>query len=167
MASAQVLVGMGEIQTTQGEQQLSVLGVGSGVVVAAYDQESEIGACGHFILPEPPQGVEHSRPGKYAQGGLTMLVKAMTEMGAASKNIRTAIVGGAGVVSHQSEEGTDLGSRNVAATLRAMEQLGIRCMAQDVGGRAGRSLTFCVKSGTVRVRSGHEADHILCRLRGR
>ncbi len=169
MTSTHVLLGMGEIQAAQGESEFSVLGVGSGVVIAAYDKANGIGACAHIILPEPPPDYDRDRPGKYAPVGVKEMLRNMAELGATEGNIRTALIGGAGMVhttcSMPGGVG-DLGKRNVSAVLNALRLSGIKCDAQDVGGAFGRSMTLCLKSGTVTVRTGQQSEHVLCRLGG-
>jgi chemotaxis protein CheD len=160
---------MGEIEAVQGESEFNVLGVGSGVVLAAYDSQNQVGGCAHFILPNPPPEFDAQRPGKYVAVGVTEMLRKMAELGAQESNIRTALIGGAGVLFQcgQVPSGVgDLGERNVRAVLDALEDSGIGCAAKEVGGQLGRNISFCVKSGVVRVRTGQQSERVLCKLGG-
>ena len=159
-------VTLGDVHVAGGDIELNCLGVGSGVVFAAFDPISKIGACAHLILPNAPATYDRSRPCKYVNTGIGDVIRRMHQLGADPKNICTALVGGASLMSTTDCSSFDLGNRNVEAAHEAIAELGIKCNAQDVGGQSGRNVSLTTSDGVVRVRSCAQPDRVLCKLRG-
>lgn len=167
MTSAATLVGMGDIQAGGSSTEFGCLGIGSGIVVAAYDAEAKIGACAHFFLPTAPNDFDRSRPGKYVDTGIAELVTRMRRLGAQEENILLALVGGASVLTTEGGGARhDLGARNVDAAHRTLIDLGLRCLVEDLGGQIGRSLSMSARDGEVRIRTCLHPEKVLCRLQG-
>ena len=160
------LVRMGEVQVSCGAEELSCMGVGSGIVMAAYDPKSKVGACAHFILPAAPSAFDVGRAAKYVDTGLAELVRQMVSQGADKSQIRCALAGGSSLKPHDASFVEDLGARNLEAAAQAIEREGIHCMAQDVGGRWGRTVKLSTTDGAVRIQSSVQPQRMLCRLRG-
>jgi len=161
------LVGMGEVQAVRGEADFSCVGIGSGIVVAAHDSKQKVVACGHFILPNAPSDHDHNRPSKYVDTGVAQLMDEMMALGSCPKDIRVALIGGAGLqVQGKGHLLGNLGVRNVVAAFRALAGFGISCQAQDIGGQLGRTVTFSGRDGTVKIRMWPDSDRVLCNLRG-
>jgi chemotaxis protein CheD len=159
------VVGIGEIGAIRGEADFAGNGVGGGVVFAAFDAKARIAAFGHFILPKAPTGFDRRRPGKYVDSGVQEAVDRMIRMGADPARIRAALLGGASVRTGDGPSVmANLGHRNVEAAHGALAELGLRCIAQDVGGQHGRSVVFTTRDGVVRVSSLFERERVLCRL---
>jgi chemotaxis protein CheD len=165
MTTALEMVGMGEVFAGD-DGEFNCIGVGSGIVLAAYDSKSKVGACAHFILPSAPATFDRSRPGKYVNTGFAELIRKMQELGADASNIRVALAGGASLMSSTDASCFDLGNRNLEAAHEAMAELGMRCVAQDIGGQAGRTVSLSTKDGAVKVRTSVQPDRVLCNLRG-
>jgi chemotaxis protein CheD len=168
MTAASSLVSMGDVQATRSDTDFSCIGVGSGMVVIAFEPTSKVAACGHFVLPRAPVDYESSRPGKYIDTGIAWMLKAMLDLGAEPRNVRAALVGGASLKlkDHDGPPPYDLGVRNIEAAYRTLEEFNVSCRAQEIGGSAGRNVTLLGRDGTVRVRSWPEPEHVLCSLRG-
>lgn len=166
-AASHDVVGMGEVHFAAEGCEFNCIGVGSGIVVAAYDPSSKIGACAHFILPQAPESFDVQRPAKYVNTGFAEVVRQMTTMGADPHRIRVALAGASSLIpSGDSADHLDLGARNLRAALQALEEKGFPCVAQDVGGQAGRTVSLSTVDGVVRVRTGVQPDKRLCELRG-
>jgi chemotaxis protein CheD len=63
------------------------------------------------------------------------------------------MAGGARMFAALLSSGTNMGQRNIIATRIALEKLGIRVVAEDVGGEYGRSVRVDATTGAMRVRS--------------
>jgi chemotaxis protein CheD len=62
-------------------------------------------------------------------------------------------VGGASVLDLPNRtEKTAIGERNIAAVRTTLAEVGIRPLAEDVGGTIGRSVDFAVRNGIVHVK---------------
>ena len=158
---------MGEIQAVRGEADFSCVGIGSGIVIAAYDAKQKVGACGHFILPAAPLERDQSRPGKYVDTGIAQVMDEMLALGARAEDVRVAMIGGARLFVKGDEYlPCNLGVRNVEAAYRALAEFGVSCQAQEIGGQEGRTVTFSGKDGTVKIRMWPDSDRVLCNLRG-
>lgn len=161
------LVGMGEVQAVRGEADFSCVGIGSGIMIAAYDPKKNVGACGHFLLPSAPPEHNVNRPGKYVDTGIAQVMGEMAALGARPKDVRVAMIGGARLFVRGEEHlPCNLGVRNVEAAHRALAEFGVSCQAQEIGGQEGRTVTFSGRDGTVKIRIWPDADRVLCNLRG-
>ena len=161
------LVGMGEVQAVRGEADFSCVGIGSGIVIAAYDSKQKVGACGHFLLPNAPPEHNGSRPGKYVDTGIAQVMDEMMALGSSPKDMRVAMIGGARLfVNGEEHLPGNLGVRNVEAAYRALAEFGVSCQAQEIGGQLGRTVTFSGRDGTVKIRMWPDSDRVLCNLRG-
>lgn len=168
MVLVQALVTMGELGTADKETELSCLGVGSGIVLAVYDAVNQIGACAHFILPSAPSVFDRSKPCRYADCGFDETIRKVLELGGERANLHLAIVGGASLVSgEQAGAFHDFGTRNAEAIMAKVAKSGIPCVGQDLGGQSGRAIRFSGSDGSLRVRTGPQAERLLCKLRGR
>jgi len=57
--------------------------------------------------------------------------------------------------------GFDVGVRNVERVRQVLRQLGIAIVNEDVGGSVGRTVTFEVSTGSVKVRSVGRGEQVL------
>lgn len=167
MAKEFDLVGMGDVTVGKNGGELNCMGVGSGIVIAAFDPCAKVGACAHLILPCAPDTAQPNRPGKYVNTGIAELVRIMLAFGAEKESIRVALAGGSSFMpASEATQLANLGKRNLEATQRELEEHGLTCMARDVGGQEGRSVTLSTRDGEVRVRTSIRPDHMLCKLKG-
>jgi len=168
MTESATLVGMGDLLAGGSTEEFGCLGIGSGVVLAAYDPQAKVGGCAHFFLPSAPKEFDSTRPAKYVDTGVEALMNRMRRLGAKEENIRVALVGGASVITSDatSTARMDLGMRNVDAAHRALEANGLRCLMEDLGGQIGRSLTLSTRSGEVRIRTSVHPEKVLGKLQG-
>ena len=162
-----VLVGMAEIQVIRGRGQLTCLGLGSCIGLCGFDP-SGIAGMVHIMLPEEfnSKGVE--RPGKFADTGIPALLNQLENAGASRDRLDFAMAGGAQVFKFGAASATrmDIGGRNIQATHRAIQNLGLKLVAEDTGGNSGRTVIFDIESGIYAVRTVTGGDRALCNLRG-
>jgi len=168
MTASQILVGMAEIHTIKGPGMFTCLGLGSCIGVAALDPHSGIGGMVHVMLPELFPGRTEEKPGKFADTGVPALISALEALGADKRHIVVAIAGGAQVFKFGSGSPSrlDIGARNQAAVEAQLQKHGLRCLAKDVGGNIGRTMTLFSDTGEVKVRTVSQEERLLCNLRG-
>jgi chemotaxis protein CheD len=165
--AAAVLVPMSEIHVLRGGGQLTCMGLGSCVAVCALDPVANVGGMVHVMLPGMPADKELMKPGKYANTGLAELISRLEELGALRERLICAIAGGAQILQFGGATSTQLnvGERNAAAVGEQIDKQGLRCVAHDLGGNLGRTVSMTIETGEVRVRTVSGGEHVLCNLR--
>jgi chemotaxis protein CheD len=164
LVAAPVLVGMAELQAITGAALLTCLGLGSCVSVCALDPVANVSGMAHIMLPTSFADQEVDRPAKFADTGIRELVSSMEKLGAIRQRLVVAVAGGANVKT--SEELLNIGKRNADAVIEQLQALGVRCVACDLGGHLGRTVTMSSDSGKVVVRTTSKGEDVLCTLRG-
>jgi chemotaxis protein CheD len=150
----------GERRIGKGKTVLSVLGLGSCIVVVLYDGEARIGGLAHILLPDPTHSQHRQVPWRFATTAVPALLGELEMAGADRRRMTARIVGGAGMLRELAPpDGIRIGERNVAAARSALARHGIEIIAEDVGGDNGRSLHFHLEDGRVRV-ARHGKSHV-------
>lgn len=166
LVASPTLVGMAEIQIIRGSGQLACLGLGSCIGLCMLDPESKVAGMVHVMLPEAYPGKPVEKPGKFADTGVIQLIRMMERAGANRSRLTMAYAGGAQVFSFGTGESRlDIGARNSAAVLAQLQSLGMRARAFDVGGNLGRTVTFSMETGQIRVRTVSQGERLLCSLK--
>jgi chemotaxis protein CheD len=105
---------------------------------------------------------DRTNPAKFAASAVALLLAEMTRLGADAKRVSAKLVGGSSMFANLLPAGgINIGDRNVAAARRALEQHGIRIVAEDVGSDHGRSVHFHLDDGRVEVRSLKKGNRVL------
>jgi chemotaxis protein CheD len=157
---ARLVVGIGELDISDsGEQPLVAIGVGSCIIICAWDRSRRLGAMAHVVQPWSA----HGRPredARYGDQAVRLLLRRMAERGARTGGLIVKIVGGASVLFGAPPGGEPLGIQNAQAVEQTLARYGIQIAARDVGGRRGRTVTFDPSTGEVLVRTlgGGEAS---------
>lgn len=151
-------VGIAEAKIATNGELLTTSGIGSCLGIAIYDDRNEIGGLVHIMLPEADESVEIDS--KYADTGIESLVRDIEESGADRSNLRAKVAGGSDMLSFESNT-ESIGSRNIEAVREKLDELGIPLSGEDVGGDHGRSLEFDPATGSLRVTSAKQQNHLL------
>lgn len=141
--------------------------VGSCIACCIYDDRQRIIGLAHIMLPTDKRRRDNGSSSddahadtkaKYADTGVKNLVDTLLRYGADINSLKAKIVGGARVFAHESDEDMfNIGMRNAEKVKEVLKAYGIRLVAEDIGGRGGRSITFDPSTLTIRVKSqGHE-----------
>ncbi len=165
---ASTVVGMAEIEIIKGQGILSCLGLGSCIGLCALDAQAGVAGMAHIMLPEAFADKPVDRPGKFANTGVPALIQLLEEAGASKNRLVFAMAGGARVFkfSAGTHSRMDIGARNNIAVLESLKKLNFRLRGTETGGNLGRTLTFNVETGLIRVRTISQAERDLCNLRG-
>ncbi|MEM1064089.1 MAG: chemotaxis protein CheD [Pseudomonadota bacterium] len=149
----------GRVYIAQGEQALgrddaAVIHtiLGSCVAACLRDPVLRIGGMNHILLPDhagSPIGMQSA-----GAGAMERLINALMKAGADRQRLEAKLFGGAAIVRGL----TDVGQRNTAFALSYLENEGIPCVAQSIGGRSARQIKFWPASGRVRQRLVQDSD---------
>ena len=128
---------------------LSTSGLGSCVAVAIYEPGGPGGLL-HAMLPHA-ETVPGVCPAKCVDTGVSALFDALLAVGADEDGLVAKLVGGSAMLDLT---GPAIGDRNVIAAREMLATNSIPVLAEDVGGKHGRSVRLFLSTGDLRVRSG-------------
>jgi len=167
MTPTQLLVGMADIQVVKGPGCFTCLGLGSCIGFCALDPVANVAGMVHVMLPEHFKDKPNDMPGKFADTGIAALVQALEKLGASRSKLVCAMAGGAQVFKFGANVANklDIGARNALAVDEQVKKLGLKVIARDVGGHAGRTMMLDAATGEVKVRTVSQEEKLLCRLR--
>ena len=153
-------VAIAELELARAPATLAALGLGSCVAVIMHDPVAEVGGLAHVLLPSPNVGrARPSSAGRFAPTAVANLVEGLIALGAAQPRLSARLVGGASMFAALQPPGTiQMGERNVLAVREALHRHRIRLAGEVVGGEFGRSVSFDVATGRVRVTSYEHGD---------
>ena len=157
------VVGLGEIAvSSNADETLVSLGLGSCVCVAAYDRVAKIAGMAHIVLPDSG-GQESRQTPKFADVALPMLFKQMEDAGARKENTVIKLAGGAQMMPVKSPNAhqMNIGERNIEAVKALLKESGRRIRAEDLGGTQGRTVRLSVATGNTTVaRAGKDQQDL-------
>jgi chemotaxis protein CheD len=136
------MIGIGEYRV--GSFPMMTIGLGSCIGLTMYDPNLKLGAMVHIMLPESAGRMD--RPGKYVDTAVPLLVNELVALGCKNRSIVAKIAGGACMFEYF---GTNLniGERNAGKVRILLKEHHIQLVAEDVGGKVGRSVTFLPANG--------------------
>ncbi|MCL5104556.1 MAG: chemotaxis protein CheD [Armatimonadetes bacterium] len=144
--------------------ELRALGLGSCIGLCVYDPGVKLGCVAHIVLPEAKLA-NTPDVGKYADTALPYVVKQMTAKGAQQSRMRVAIAGGAQLFSFEgSESRLDVGKRNTEAVKSLLSIMRLKLVAEEVGGRSGRTIVLDAATGEVMVKQAGGTARLLAKL---
>ena len=158
-----IKVGMADLKTCKAPDGLITLGLGSCVGIALRDPVTQIGGLAHIMLPDSTaMRGNNSTIEKFADTGITELVRQLEAMGANRSRLVAKIAGGATMFQVQSRnEMMKIGERNVQATIEKLKELNIKLLAQDTGENFGRTVTFYPETGEFHIRAVGKSQKII------
>ncbi|MEY7848914.1 chemotaxis protein CheD [Natrarchaeobius sp. A-rgal3] len=143
-------VGVAEYAVSSDERPLKTSGVGSCGVVVVRDEVAAVSGLLHFMLPEAASPVD--REAKFADSGIDALFSALESKGGDRSRTWAKLAGGATMIDFQSM-GRPIGERNIEAARNVLDALEVPVRAADVGGDAGRRVTFDPASGELLIKT--------------
>lgn len=151
--SVVIPVGMGELKVARSPETLAVYGIGSCVIVSLYDAKSKVGGIAHVMLPDSSgSDRERSNPNKFADTAIPALYEAIKgEDGVFKANLHAKIVGGAEMFPPTEDYENNIGRDNAIAVKKALKKMGFPLIAEDTGGKRGRSIEFDLESGMIKL----------------
>lgn len=154
----EIRVGIAEYRAAPAPWRITTIGLGSCVGVALYDYMKKIGGLAHIMLPYSSQFSNISKPEKFADLAIPMLLEEMESMGANRRNITAKICGGASMFNFPDKNLImDIGSRNVKAVKEILSKLSIPLRGEDTGGNRGRTITLDAGNGKIYIKRAGRA----------
>ncbi len=148
-----VTVGISDMKIVKEQEILISYALGSCVGICIIDSVSQIAGMAHIMLPHNKNG-DRKEVFKYADTGITEMVRQMEKLCGMKSRMTAKIAGGAKMfdIKGSSSIGS-IGERNVAAVKETLRKLGIRLIAEDVGQNYGRTIIFDSSNGSLTIKS--------------
>lgn len=148
-----IKVGIADLNLVLPPGTIMTIGLGSCVGIALYDRTKQIAGLSHIMLPDSTQFKEITAPMKFADLAIPILIKKMIERGCSKKDITSKIAGGASMFNFSDKSViSDIGSRNIASVKEILKKEGIPILAEETGGKKGRTMIVDSNDGTVTIR---------------
>jgi len=126
--------------------------LGSCVGICIYDPQSKIGGLSHIMLPTSKREYVNIR--KYADTAIPAMLLDMEKMGCSRNSLIAKITGGATMFKHtENSLMGDIGKNNITTVRKIHTNLGIKIVAEDVGGDYGRTIDFYLETGEVKIKT--------------
>lgn len=155
----------GEMRVAAAPGRLAIHGLGSCVAVFVYDPRARIGGMAHILLPAPPEGKADPPPeraGRYATTAVAAMVEESIRRGARREALLAKVTGGSRMFAYDAGSArATVGDKNIEAALAALEALGVRIVARDVGGTDGRTVVADLEDGRLIIRTVRGAPRIV------
>jgi len=152
--SAEIQVGIADYKIARNPGRLITLGLGSCVGVSLYDPLAKLGGLLHVMLPDSTQFNHVSKPAKFADLGIPLIIREMQALGANPARLKAKLVGGAQMFSGLDDRLTlNIGLRNTEKSREMLKMLGIPIISEEVGGNRGRTMILDTVTGDVVIRT--------------
>ena len=137
-----IKVGIADMKLCDPPDKVTTIGLGSCVGVCIYDKVKKCSGLVHVMLPDSTRIRQNQNRMKFADTGVDELVKTLISRGAFKGNLRAKIAGGAKIFNFSAQNLGSIGDQNVDAVKKKLAEHGIKIVAEDCGGTAGRTITF-------------------------
>lgn len=152
--NAEIQVGIADYKVANSPHRLITLGLGSCVGVALYDPVMKVGGLLHIMLPDSTQFSNVTKPAKFADTGIPLMIDDIKRRGGSPTRLTAKLAGGAQMFSGMDEKFVlNIGQRNSAMVREILSRIGIRILAEELGGNRGRTMIFDTASGQVTIRT--------------
>ncbi|HZK18711.1 MAG TPA: chemotaxis protein CheD [Clostridia bacterium] len=152
----EVSVGIADYKISSAPDKLITFGLGSCVGISLYDPILKLGGLLHIMLPDSTQFSKDkvSNQAKFADLGIPLIVREMRLKGAKTLRLQAKLVGGAQMFSGFDKKLLlNIGERNSIAAKKILKSMGIKVLAEDLGGNTGRTMVLDTMSGQVHIRT--------------
>jgi len=150
MAEQTVTVRMAGMDVVSGDRRLKTI-LGSCVGIILRDPQRRVSGLAHIMLPERHR--DDITEGKYADTAVPALLACIARQGGRQGSLEALLVGGAQMFPQGDERISSIGDQNVAVSRSVLARHRIPIVFEDVGGNAGRSVTFDNATGEVSVKT--------------
>ncbi len=157
-----VVVGISEFKFANVPGRLITYGLGSCVAIVLYCRDAGVASMAHVMLPTayPDQAAAH--PGKFADTAVVSMLREMQDQGINTVDLEAKMTGGAEMFAGKIKGlSRRIGARNVLAARKTLGNYGVKIVAQDTGGHAGRTAEFMTEDCSLIVRTLRVGDRVL------
>ncbi|OEH91284.1 chemotaxis protein CheD [Bacillus solimangrovi] len=150
-----IKVGIADLNIVRAPDVIRTSGLGSCVGVVLYDTQKDIAGLAHVMLPASSLAKSGNiNIAKYADTAINELYDKIIKAGAKQYTLKAKIAGGAQMFQFSSKsEMMRIGPRNVEAVKNELIRLKISIVAEDVGGRSGRTIEFNPVTRKLNIRT--------------
>lgn len=148
----ELLVAMGTMQVSRDPNATIITrGLGSCIGLSVYDPEARIGGLVHSMLPlsSLDDGDMTVYPCLFVDTGVAALLQAVLAEGAQRERLIICAAGAAALLSAGGP--LQIGERNRLVLSKILEKNGLQLAADDLGGRAARSMYLKIADGSTVV----------------
>src|SRR5262249_8898689 len=144
------------------EDELVTFALGSCLGVAIHDPVARVGGLLHAMLPlssaDPTRAAENAS--HFVDTGVPALFRACYSLGAQRERLNVKVAGGASPLGGE-DDVFQIGSRNMVVLRKLLWKNGLLLRAHDVGGRQSRTLSLCIGTGQVTVKSNGKSYELV------
>ncbi len=148
----------GDVWVTSQKVILRSDGIGSCVVVAAYDPKRSVGGLAHIMLPGRSAERMLTFNKKYAHDAIADLIFKMMRLGVGKGDIEACLIGGGNVLQ---EANDTLCEAIIKSVTYILEAEGVRILKQAVGGTFRRSAWLRIEDGALYYTQGDQIENLL------
>lgn len=157
-----IKVGMADLNICSSPDAITTLGLGSCVGIILYDPILKIAGLAHIMLPDSTQIRSNENVAKFADTGIETLLKQLLQKGALRTRMVAKIAGGAQMFAFSAENAMlSIGKKNVMATKKKLNELGIPIVAEDTGNSYGRTIEFYPETGELLIKAVGKNEKII------
>lgn len=150
----EIQVGIADLKIASSPDRVITLGLGSCVGITLYDPAGKIGGLVHIMLPDSNQFSSVTKSAKFADLGIPLLLTEIKRRGGQVNNLQAKMAGGAQMFSGLDKNALlNIGDRNIAMSRQVLKSLGLRILAEEVGGNKGRTMILDTSNGQVTIRT--------------
>ncbi|MFQ3543308.1 chemotaxis protein CheD [Halobacillus rhizosphaerae] len=161
---AQVIkVGIADLKIVKNPQKIRTSGLGSCVGVVLFDHRIKIAGMAHVMLPESSMSKQEDKNrSKYADTAIIDLVAGLVKQGGKKSRLQAKIAGGAQMFQFQTANNMmRIGPRNVDAVKKSLKELKIPLIAEDTGGKNGRTIEFNSETLQLNIRTVNKGESVI------
>lgn len=145
-------VGMSEAKMASVPARLIARALGSCVGIVLYDPLKKIGGMIHAMLPDIANARFKSNPDRFVNSAIRKMVEELEKKGSVRRYLWAKLFGGAQMFNFiTSDTVLNIGEKNIEMAREVLSELGIRILAEEVGGTFGRTITLNLDNGKVLV----------------
>jgi chemotaxis protein CheD len=150
MVGTEIKVGIADLNVVLDPGAIMTIGLGSCIGIALYDKTTKVAGLAHIMLPDSTQFKSNTNPMKFADLAIPMLIEKMEKQGCNKRNIVAKIAGGASMFNFSDKSIiSDIGKRNSDAVKKALKEVAIKIIAEEIGGNKGRTMILKANDGSV------------------
>lgn len=157
-----IKVGIADMNICASPSAITTLGLGSCVGVVLYDETLKICGMVHVMLPDSTAVRNNQNIAKFADSGISELLRRLEAKGLKRRNLKAKIAGGAQMFAFNTDsEMMRVGERNVEACKKKLRELNIPVVAEDTGLNYGRTVTFYPETSKYEIKAVGKAVKII------
>lgn len=143
---------MGDMKMICAPNRLITRALGSCLGITFYSPEKKTGAMAHPMLPDIDKAKMKSNPNRYVNSVIIKTLDEMGKLGSSKNGIEIKIFGGAHMFSFITADSMlNVGEKNIETARELLGKLGLKIIAEEVGGTFGRTIELNLENGKVFV----------------